>query len=526
MEIRRRPEAAFFAVFALAMVIGAYLFVLLLAAACVLIPYFFLANEESFNLQVLLLFLFGVAIAVAMLWSLIPRRDDFVPPGTLLQRVAHPRIFAELDIIAAALEEEVPAEVYLIGDANAFVADRGGWMGFGSRRIMGLGLPLLSILTVSEFRAVLAHEFAHYYGGDTRLGPWVYKTKKSIGRIFENIGSVGELARIAILGVMYVVITTLLKWVFTAFFRGINLVSRKQEYRADELACIVAGRESLVSGLRGIHRAATAWPTYWSHEVAPALGDGSLVAIGEGFARFLIVPEISAAIAKNLESRLLQEKTQPYDTHPPLRDRIAAAEKFATSNIVSDNRPANALLENLQLTELQFIEARIPDISPGSLKYVRWDEVAGSVTIPGWQKFVDEYSEPLAGVSAESIPDYVSNFRQIGSRIRDPKGMLLSPDQRTKRAAGLFAAALALRMIDDGWHVVVSPGIFEIQKAGRNFNPFVAVQELLAGKLSAETWRTQCRDLGLSNLFLGPVSSPKGDGQSRQGQLFTVETGE
>src|SRR5262249_21182505 len=157
-------------------------------------------------------------------------------PGMLLERSAHPRLFSELENIANGLNEPLPRDVYLIGAPNAFVADRGGVMGFGSRRIMGLGLPLLSLLTVSQFRAVLAHEFAHYYGGDTSLGPWVYKTKTSIVRVFENVGSVRAFARIAVLGVMYVVVTTLLKWYFIAFLRVINLISRKQEYRADELA--------------------------------------------------------------------------------------------------------------------------------------------------------------------------------------------------------------------------------------------------------------------------------------------------
>jgi len=243
--------------------------------------------------RILVLFLFGILIAATMLWSLIPRRDKFEAPGMRLDRSTQPRLFAELENIAAALDEPMPQEVYLIGAANAFVADRGGVMGFGSRRVMGLGLPLLYLLTVSQFRAVLAHEFAHYYGGDTSLGPWVYKTKASIVRIFENIGSVGQLARMAILGVMYMAVTWLLKGYFIAFLRAINFVSRRQEYRADELACIVAGRQNLIAGLKAIHRAAVAWPVFWKDEVVPHLGDGSLVALGDGFARFVSVPEVS-----------------------------------------------------------------------------------------------------------------------------------------------------------------------------------------------------------------------------------------
>ena len=513
---------ALFAIFAAAMVIGSYVFVILLAAACVYIPYLILISTE-YDARILVLFLFGILIAATMLWSLIPRRDKFEAPGLLLDRSTQPRLFAELDSIATALDEPLPSEVYLIGAANAFVADRGGVMGFGSRRVMGLGLPLIYLLTVSQFRAVLAHEFAHYYGGDTSLGPWVYKTKTSIIRIFENIGSVGELARIWILGLMYLAVTGLLKGYFIAFLRAINLVSRRQEYRADELACLVAGRQNLIDGLQAIHRAATAWPVFWKNEVAPPLNDGSLVAIGDGFARFVAVPEISAQIGKNLDTRLEQEKMGPYDTHPPLRDRIAAVQKLDEGFAPQDAQPASTLLENLPSTEIQFVEHCLPDMPRGTLKYFGWDEVALRVTVPSWQKFVTEYAEPLKGVTVASLPDHVSKFREIGSRIRDPKGMLLSPPQRTARAGGLFAAALALRLIQSGWELQVQPAIFHIRRGAQELNPFDAINQLMTGKLSRETWAARCRDLGISQLVLLPPDGQPDTPASPQAELFTLE---
>jgi len=264
VEIRPRRSMAFFAFLSIFMVIASYLFVIILAGACVYLPYWLMMSSGSPNGQLVLLFIFGAVIAGAILWSLLPRPDKFKPPGLLIEPASQPRLFAELENIAGSLNEPMPREVYLIGDVNAWVADRGGLMGFGSRRVMGLGLPLLSILTISQFRAVLAHEFAHYYGGDTSLGPWVYKTQTAIVRIFQNIGSVGQLARIAILGVMYLVVTTLMKWYFIVFLRASKLVSRQQEYRADELACQIAGRQPLVDGLRAIHGAALAWPAYWN----------------------------------------------------------------------------------------------------------------------------------------------------------------------------------------------------------------------------------------------------------------------
>lgn len=513
---------ALFAVLAILMVVGSYLFVILLAASCVYFPYFVLSHSESASGTVGLAFLFGIAIAAAMLWSLIPHRDKFTAPGLLLERSSYPQLFAEIDGIAAALNEPVPREVYLVGDVNAFVADRGGILGIGSRRIMGLGLPLLSTMTVSQFRAVLAHEFAHYYGGDTSLGPWVYKTKSSIVRVFENIGSVGKLARIAILGVMYLVVATLLKWYFMGFLRVINLISRRQEYRADELACMIAGRTNLIDGLQTIHRTSAAWPSYWKQEVAPILGEGNLVAVGDGLTRFMSVPQISEAIDKTLEKRLREEKTQPYDTHPPLRDRIEAAMAFPADTAPQDSRPAAILLGDLQTAEMKFVEHTFTDLKAGSLHYVPWNEVALRVTIPSWQRFVDEYSDAVKNVTAESIPDHVTALREIGSRIRDPKGMLLSPEQRTGRAAGLFAAALSLSMIRNGWQLNVQPGVFKLTKAGRELNPFQAIEQMRTNKLSREAWIAQCQEFGVSKFALTPGVMEEADASlSPQAELFS-----
>ena len=72
------------------------------------------------------IFLFGIIIAAAMVWSLISRRDKFRAPGMLVERSAHPRLFAELENIAHTLNEPLPREVYLIAAPNAFVAGRGG----------------------------------------------------------------------------------------------------------------------------------------------------------------------------------------------------------------------------------------------------------------------------------------------------------------------------------------------------------------------------------------------------------------
>ena len=76
----------------------------------------------------------------------------------------------------------MPEDVYLAPDVNAGVAHVGGFVGIGARPIMILGLPLLAVLNVSELRGVIAHEFGHYVGGETKLAPFIYRTRDAIGR--------------------------------------------------------------------------------------------------------------------------------------------------------------------------------------------------------------------------------------------------------------------------------------------------------------------------------------------------------
>lgn len=116
---------ALFAFLSIFMVVASYLFVIILAGACVYLPYWLMMSSDSPNGQVILLFIFGAIIAGAMLWSLIPRPDRFKPPGLLIESASQPRLFAELENIAGSLNEPMPSEVYLIGDVNAWVADRG-----------------------------------------------------------------------------------------------------------------------------------------------------------------------------------------------------------------------------------------------------------------------------------------------------------------------------------------------------------------------------------------------------------------
>jgi hypothetical protein len=68
----------------------------------------------------------------------------------------------------------------------------------------------------------------------------------------------------------------------------------------------------------------------------------------------------------------------------------------------------------------------------------------------------------------------------------------------------LFASALALALLDNRWELDVQPGVFHLRRGTDDWNPFLAVQELMSGKLSRDAWTSKCQALGIAELKLSP----------------------
>src|SRR5262245_54897362 len=119
---------------------GFYVFALGIASAMLWIAWWNVTAARHADVR---LIASTIVIACTILWALIPRIDKFEPPGPRLTPGNAPKLFDMINDVAKATSQARPAEVYLLHDVNAFVSQRGGVMGFGSRRVMGVGLPLI-----------------------------------------------------------------------------------------------------------------------------------------------------------------------------------------------------------------------------------------------------------------------------------------------------------------------------------------------------------------------------------------------
>jgi heat shock protein HtpX len=484
----RSPSLGLRATLALGLMIGFYGLALGLALGLLWLPYAELTYANQVHPKLAVACLIGAAI---ILWSIVPRPDRFEAPGPQLQPANHPKLFSMLRGVAAATKQEMPAEVYLVGDMNAWVAHRGGFMGLGAHRVMGLGLPLLQTLTVSEVRAVLAHEFGHYSGGDTKVGRFVYQTRAAIGRTLENLGEHGSILQLPFL------------WYGRLFLRVSHAVSRRQELAADELAAHVAGARPLAEGLKKIHAAAPAFAFYWSNEVAPVLQAGFVPPLADGFQQFATGEIGQKAMAAGREQSLAEGAGDEFDTHPPLPERLKALEGLPAGSAAIDDSPALVLLSNPHALEPALITAALPPAQGSRLARIAWSEVGERVYQPIWQEEALGAAAHASAVRVEALGGRASALSaSLGAKLL-PVGDAAPEEARELRGNFALGASLAVALSQAGWATEAPPGEpVTLRGPSGTLDPFATVHSLVKGELAAAAWTEQCERLGITGVEL------------------------
>jgi Zn-dependent protease with chaperone function len=475
------------AALALALMVSFYLLALAVSFALLWIAY---ADAVYTRHPIVKLIFFCVAGALSVLWAIVPRPDKFEPPGPRIHRVDQPDLFAVIEEVALGASQSMPAEVYLVNDVNAFVTQRGGVMGFGSHRVMGLGLPLMQALSVQEFKSVLAHEFGHYHSGDVKLGPWIYKTRAAIGRTIQQLSN------------------SILQKIFIAygnvFLRMTHAVSRRQEFIADGMAARAAGAGATISGLRKAHSASYAYHSYWSGELAPVLGSGYLPPVTLGFAQFLECQHVTAgmdALVKHYEEA---GETDQYDTHPSLRDRVAALAPLP-AGAVADTRPAIVLLRDLPGWERRVLAAVSGDLA--RLKSIVWSDVGEKVYVPMWRKRLEHHGKLLSGRTLATVPTTRAELIRIG-RATFAQHEEAQDQESIGRAWQLVIGAIGLALVSNGWTAHTAPGMEIVLRRGREqLGPYTELNAVVEGRVPPATWHSRCAALGIGHLSLGATAA-------------------
>lgn len=500
------------AVLALALLVGFYVMAVAIAGTLLLLPYLEWRFAHRLHIKLAIGAVLG---AGAILIAIMPRPEPFKQPGPRMGREHAPRLFDLIDDVAAKTGQEVPSEVYLVPEVNAWVGQRGDVMGFGGKRIMGLGLPVFPALTVSELRAVLAHEFGHYAGGDTNLGGIIHATRSAIGRTLRSLSGDGENPG-------------LLQQPFMAygnmFLRITQSISREQERGADRLAAAVESPAALAGGLRKLHVLDSAYGAYMNAEINPALRARVLPPVTEGLSRFLSAPRVRTQYAQALDTvvedsrRAAGERAADealFDSHPPLHERVDALAHLPAGPSPASDPLATSLVDDWPLLERAMVEMMLEHEAPPA---IAWEEAGTKVLLHHYGEEAQLLREALAGVTVEAVgrdlDSHGARALDAWKRALEKKGAKFDGVDLGGRPVGLIGMTIVLTLHGNGWAVRTGPGEpVVLWKHGRSFDPYEALNERSAGRLDAEGWSRRCAELGIGALpiVIPPARERRGE---------------
>jgi len=467
----------------LLLMLGFYLLAVTTALVLLFVPYYQLTHDGVQGITV-----FCVISGLAILWSILPRFDRFKAPGPRLTEQAQPELFQLVRRVSQATGQTMPADIFLLPEVNAWVSHRGGIMGLGSRRVMGLGLTLLQSVSVGQLRAIVAHEFGHYAGGDLRLGVWLYKTREAMRRTIENLAQTGN-------GIYKPFL-----WYANFFMRISQSVSRAQELAADRIAARIGGVGNAMDALIAVHSAALAYNAYWQQELIPVLTNGYRPPIAAGFSHFLGAQPVADAVSKQIKSELSRGVADPYDSHPPLNERIAALGTSDRTKTPQVDARAVSLLRDVQRLEWELLQTLFTDPQKAKeLKSVEWEETAPRVFLPVWRDESAKHVEPFRALRVADVARFYASDDTL-QRLRLTH---LLPDDRERAVRNAIGCGIAARLYDDGWKCEARPGLPVVfAKEGRTFEPFALAHQLGTLGFTDEEWSGACERAGISEMTL------------------------
>lgn len=340
------------------------------------------------------LFIIGLCsafLALFMLKALFFIKRGGNPDAVEISVSDQPVLFEFLHRLADEAGAPKPNRVYLSAQVNAAVFYDLSILNlvFPSRKNLEIGLALVNVLTLSEFKAVLAHEFGHFAQRSMAIGCWVYIAQQiaihiiakrdALDKFIQGISRID--LRIAWFGWLLSLIVWSIRSLMDSLLSLVVLaqrsLSRQMEFQADLVAVSLTGSDEIVNALHKLQAADEAWDRtlgFAKGEVDEGRLPDDLFAVQKRIIEKMsyILNDTKYGQSPVVESknpqthRVFKNRTaqppQMWSTHPSNADR---EENTKRDYVVAthDERSAWLLFDNVESLKDEVVAQLIGDVS-------------------------------------------------------------------------------------------------------------------------------------------------------------------
>jgi Zn-dependent protease with chaperone function len=236
-----------------------------------------------------------------------------------------PRLYQALDEVTKRVDTDPPDEVFL-SPGNDFCVhqeSRGPFGVFGARkRVLTLGLCMMNFLTVSELKAILAHEFAHFSHADTFWNRFLFQVTLSLRVAMREMARTGG----------WVTWVNPFYWFFWLYSKSYSLLaagfSRSREFLADRMACTLYGADIFARGLRKVCTDGALFEmTIYGNIVRLLKQKKAYVNMYLAFRQYRD-EAMTEEEQRKLHRQMLDDRPSVFASHPTFQERMQAARQL------------------------------------------------------------------------------------------------------------------------------------------------------------------------------------------------------
>lgn len=196
-----------------------------------------------------------------------------------LEKDKNPELWNFIDQICKDTGAPKPKSIFVDPDVNAYVSYTNSWLSLflPVKKELTIGLGLVSCLNLSEFKAVISHEFGHFAQRSMKIGSYIMSANTIIHDMifsrdkWDNLLDQWRASDIRLSAAAWVItpIIWVIRQVLKLFYQFLNIMysslSREMEFNADKVAVSTSGSDAIISALWKLDGGSSNWASTINH---------------------------------------------------------------------------------------------------------------------------------------------------------------------------------------------------------------------------------------------------------------------